>query len=152
MQARQGERVFLRGVYKDVNDPIKTESNAVLRSIYAFYLSKSFKVFEVKNFIITSSSSLNNGKVIQVPEFSQPVSIQETGASEPSPERRISATVYSSAFLASLYPPLFPRALTTKPAAESEAAEASRYLSDSFWRSAMSEREMYPSPYIFIYV
>jgi len=125
--------------------------NKKISKTQRYYFNKSFKVFEVKNFIITSSNSLNSGKVIQVPEFSQPVSIQETGASEPSPERRISATVYSSAFLASLYPPLFPRALTTKPAAESEAAEASRYLSDSFWRSAMSEREMYPSPSWFAY-
>ena len=35
MRAERGERVFLRGAYKDVRDLKKTEFDKVMRSIYA---------------------------------------------------------------------------------------------------------------------
>ena len=59
------------------------------------YLSKSFSVFDVRKFIITSSSSFQRGKVRQLQAFSHVISplMQETGASEPSAAVMISATV-----------------------------------------------------------
>ena len=105
------------------------------------HFNKSFNVLEFKKFIITSSSSLNRGRVWQVPAFSQPFSIHCTGASEPSPESKISATVYCSAGRESLYPPLLPRALVTSPAADSCEADDSKYFRDSRCLSATSAKE-----------